>query len=122
MRDLATLPKAHLHIHLEAGMSPELLAQLAAKYDREVPVIRGYGSFTAFSATYQAATDVLREREDWELLADHMCAEHVAEGAVYMEPAFWAGNFRNRFDSDADCWDLIFEVFDAASARHGIEV
>ena len=39
MRDLATLPKAHLHLHLEAGMSPQLLAELAAKYEREVPVI-----------------------------------------------------------------------------------
>lgn len=122
MRDLATLPKAHLHIHLEAGMSPALLAQLAAKYDRDVPVIRGYGSFTAFSATYQAATDVLRDREDWELLADQMCAEHVAEGAVYMEPAFWAGNFRNRFASDEECWELVFDVFDTAAERHGIEV
>ena len=122
MRDLATLPKAHLHIHLEAGMSPELLAQLAAKYDRDVPVVRGYGSFAAFSATYQAATDVLREREDWELLAEQMCAEHVAEGAVYMEPAFWAGNFRHRFASDEECWALVFEVFEAAAARHGIEV
>ena len=33
MRDLALLPKAHLHLHVEAGMSPSLLAQLAAKYD-----------------------------------------------------------------------------------------
>jgi len=122
MRDLATLPKAHLHIHLEAGMSPELLAELSAKYQREVPVVRGYGNFAAFSATYQAATDVLRDREDWERLADQICAEHAAEGAVYLEPAFWAGNFRHRFASDDDCWDLVFEVFEDAGHRHGVEV
>lgn len=122
MRDLATLPKAHLHLHLEAGMSPALLAELAAKYDREVPSIRGYGSFSAFSETYVAATDVLREREDWERLADELCATHAAEGAVYLEPAFWAGNHRHRFASDADAWELLFEVFDAAAARHGVSV
>jgi adenosine deaminase len=122
MRDLAALPKAHLHLHLEAGMSPALLAELAAKYDREVPVVRGYGSFAAFSDTYVAATDVLREREDWERLADELCATHVAEGAVYLEPAFWAGNYRHRFASDEECWELVWDVFDEASARHGLTV
>jgi adenosine deaminase len=101
-------------------MSPKLLAELSAKYDREVPVIRGFGSFAAFSDTYVAATDVLREREDWDRLADELCATHVAEGAVYLEPAFWAGNYRHRFSSDEACWETVFDVFDAAAARHGI--
>ena len=122
MRDLQTLPKAHLHLHLEAGMSPALLAELSAKYDREVPVIRGYGSFAAFSDTYVAATDVLREREDWERLADDICATHVAAGAVYVEPGFWAGNYRHRFGSDQACWELVFEVFAAAADRHGLTI
>jgi len=122
MRDLAALPKAHLHLHLEAGMSPALLAELSAKYDREVPVIRGYGSFAAFSDTYVAATDVLREREDWEALAEELCATHVAQGAVYIEPAFWAGNYRHRFPSDEACWDLVWDVFDSAAERHGVEI
>jgi adenosine deaminase len=122
MRDLAFLPKAHLHLHVEAGMSPALLAQLAAKYDREVPVVRGYGSFAAFVDTYVAATDVLRERDDWELFADELCAEHAAEGAVYVEPSFWAANYRHRYVSDEACWEEVFEVFDAAGARHGVAV
>jgi adenosine deaminase len=122
MRDLAALPKAHLHLHLEAGMRPTLLADLSEKYGREVPVIRGYGSFAAFSETYVAATDVLRQREDWERLADELCAEHAREGAVYLEPSFWAGNYRQQFASDEACWDQLLEVFDAAAARHGVTV
>ena len=119
-RDLTALPKAHLHLHLEAGMSPKLLAELSAKYDREVPVVRGYGTFGVFSSMYQAATDVLREREDWVALADDVLAQQAADGAVYVEPAFWAGNFRHRFASDEACWDLVFEVFSDAVARHGV--
>lgn len=122
MRDLAQLPKAHLHLHLEAGMSPALLAELAAKYDREVPTIRGFGNFGAFAETYVAATDVLRELEDWEALAEQICSQHAAEGAVYLEPAFWAGNYRHRFDSDADTWDAIIDIFGSAAERNGVTI
>jgi adenosine deaminase len=122
MRNLALLPKAHLHLHLEAGMSTELLVELARKYKRDVPVISGYGNFAAFSDTYVAATDVLRDRSDWELLAADICRSHVEDGAVYLEPAFWAGNYRHIFVSDEQCWDLVFEVFDGAASSSGLEL
>jgi len=120
MRDLAALPKGHLHLHLEAGMDPALLAELCGKYDMAVPEIRGYGSFAAFSETYAAATQALRDRDDWERFADELCAEHAREGAVYMEPSFWAGNFADRFDSDESCWEYVMGVFRPAAAKHGI--
>ena len=56
MRNLATLPKGHLYLHLEVGMRSSTLAELAQKYDMEMPTIRGYGSFAAFSDMYVAAT------------------------------------------------------------------
>jgi len=121
-RDLAMLPKAHLHLHLEAGMRPSTLASLAAKYDRPVPLARGYESFAAFIETYMAATDVLRERADWERLADELLADHVAEGAVYVELIFDPIPFRSRFATEAECWALIFDVFDEAAERHGLSV
>lgn len=121
-RDLASLPKAHLHLHLEAAMRPSTLADLSAKYDRPVPVVRGYGSFSAFAEMYAAATDVLRDRSDWERLADEALADNRADGAVYVELVFDAINYRDRFATDADCWELVFDVFDAASARYGIGV
>jgi adenosine deaminase len=120
MRDLAALPKAHLHIHLEAAMRPSTLADLAAKYAMPMPEIRGYGSFTAFSDMYVGAVAVLRERDDWERLADEMMADHAADGCVYAEPSFGAINYRDRFASDRDCWELVLDVFGAAAARHGV--
>jgi len=47
MRDLATLPKAHLHLHLEGAMRPETLAELAEEAGIPVPEVRGFGSFTS---------------------------------------------------------------------------
>lgn len=103
-------------------MRPSTLASLAAKYDRPVPEVRGYGSFAAFVEMYVAATDVLRERSDWERLADEVLADHLAEGAVYVELIFDAINYRNRFATEAECWALVFDVFEEASERLGLAV
>jgi len=120
MRDLQSLPKGHLHLHLELGMRPTTLADLAAKYEMEVPVIRGYGNFTAFSATCEATTKTLREREDWERLADEICADGVADGAVYLELALWAGMYVDIWGSLEAVWDMVLDVFATAAATHGI--
>ncbi|MEP1124289.1 MAG: adenosine deaminase [Ilumatobacter sp.] len=121
-RNLATLPKAHLHLHLEAGMRSDTLADLAAKYDLDVPKIGNYGSFTAFSATYELATEVLREPDDWARIADEICADQVADGAVYLEATFWAGHYRHRFHSDEECWAMVMSTFNAAAERHGLAI
>jgi len=120
VRDLKALPKAHLHLHLELGMRPTTLADLAAKYDEPVPVIRGYGNFTAFSATCQAAMHFLRTRDDWERLADEVCADAVADGAVYIEPSFWARRYRSIWGSEEATWQMVMDLFADAADRHGI--
>jgi hypothetical protein len=38
-RDLAALPKGHLHLHMEAAMRPGTLAELAAEHGVPVPAI-----------------------------------------------------------------------------------
>ncbi len=122
MRDLRSLPKAHLHLHLELGMRADTLRDLCAKYGVDMPVVEGYGSFAVFNDMCIAATELLRDREDWERLAEEMCAEHVAAGCVYFEPSFWAGNHRSKYGSDEAAWDLVLDVFAAAAQRHGIAI
>ena len=122
MRDLRTLPKAHLHLHLELGMRPGTLADLCAKYGAAVPETSGYGSFAAFSDMCIAATELLRDHDDWARLADEVCADHVAAGCVYVEPSFWAGNHRHKYGTDEAAWDLVLDVFAEAAARHGLAV
>ncbi|MTD17049.1 adenosine deaminase [Nakamurella sp. YIM 132087] len=122
MRDLGTLPKAHLHLHLEAGMRHSTLVDLAAQKGLEVPVIGGYGNFTAFAGTYELATEVLQTRADWERLADEMLTDAAAEGCVHIEPAFWAARYRDHFGTDRDVWTTVIEVFTEAAARHGVGI
>ncbi|GAA2005988.1 adenosine deaminase [Nakamurella flavida] len=122
MRDLRLLPKAHLHLHLEAGMRPGTLSELAAQKGLQVPEVGAYGDFSAFSAVYDLATRVLCTRADWERLAEEMMVDAAAEGCVYLEPAFWAARYRDTLGEDRDVWAVVLEIFGAAAARHRIGI
>src|SRR3954447_25706217 len=89
MRDLALLPKAHLHVHLEGAMRPSTLSTLAAQYSIDVPPTRGFGSLAAFAGMYVAACEVLQCEEDIRRLFDEVVEDAVIAGAVWVEPAFY---------------------------------
>jgi adenosine deaminase len=82
MRDLTTLPKAHLHLHFEASMRPATLTELAETAGIEVPSVRGFGSFAAFADMYVAACEVLRSDDDLRRLVDEAVDDAAADGAV----------------------------------------
>lgn len=120
MRDLAFLPKAHLHLHLEGAMRPATLAALAAAAGIPVPEIRGFGSFTAFSDMYVAACDVLRSEADLRRLVDEVVADAAEAGAVWVEPAVYVPHHRERFGSDEAILELLLDELSLAGARHNI--
>jgi adenosine deaminase len=119
-RDLFALPKAHLHIHLEGGMRPATLAELAAKYGMEVPVVRGFGSFPMFADMYVAACDVLREPADLVRLIDDTLDDAKAAGAVYVEPSFYIPHHRERLGPDEYVLEIALDALAAASERTGV--
>jgi adenosine deaminase len=119
-RDLLALPKAHLHIHLEGGMRPETLAELAGGYDMEVPTIRGFGNFSAFSDMYVAACDVLRTPDDMARLCRETLLDGVEAGATYVEPATYLPHHRARLGDDQQILDIMLEAFESAGREYGI--
>jgi adenosine deaminase len=119
-RDLFTLPKAHLHLHLEGGMRPSTLAELAAKYGMEVPVVRGFGSFPMFADMYVAACEVLREPADLVRLIDDTLDDAKAAGAIYIEPSFYLPHHRERLGADEDVLAMALDALAAASERTGV--
>jgi adenosine deaminase len=96
MGDLQTLPKGHLHYHLEPCMRPGTLDELCAKYsfDRSAhsalrhPLPRQFVHFDDFSATAGAAQALIRQPEDLARLVAEMVEDARAQGVVYIEPAF----------------------------------
>lgn len=119
-RDLFALPKGHLHLHLEGGMRPETLGQLAEGYGMEVPVVSGFGSFAAFADMYVAACAVLRTPADLARLVDETVADAAASGAVWFEPSFYPPHHRDTFGSDEVALDIVLEALAVAAERHGV--
>ena len=122
MRDLTTLPKAHLHLHVEASMRPTTLAELASAAGVEVPTVRGFGSFTAFADMYVAACDVLRSDDDLRRLVDEMVDDAAADGAVWVEPSIYLPHHRERLGTDEHVLEVLIDAAARASARTGVGV
>jgi adenosine deaminase len=121
-RDLRTLPKGHLHLHLEGSMRPTTLAEMADAAGIPVPEIRGYGSFTAFADTYLAACQVLETPEHFARLVYEVVEDSVLDGAVWVEPSFYAPHHRNRFGEDEAIIDMVLDALHAAGEQLGVGV
>ena len=87
-RDLQSLPKAHLHLHLEGAMRRETLQELAEHYGLPASVETD-GSFASFIALYRAACEALRSPEDLDRLVHEIVADAAADGVVWVEISTW---------------------------------
>ena len=97
MRDLATLPKAHLHIHLEGAMRPSTLAEFAAEAGEAAPPTRGFTSFPQFVEHYDGAVAFIRTREQLARVVREVVEDAALAGAVWIEaqanPMFYVPRF-----------------------------
>ena len=79
------LPKAHLHVHLEAAMREATLRQWCAEDGIEVPPLVDYADFTAFLGAYGLLIDLLHTPERVGRLLDEVVADAAAQGVVALE-------------------------------------
>jgi adenosine deaminase len=121
-RDLRTLPKAHLHVHLEGAMRPSTLTALAADAGIPVPETRGYGSFSAFADMYVAACEVLQTPDDLARLVHEVVEDAAGAGAVWVEPSIYLPHHRERIGSDELVLEVLLDAAAAAGEQFGIGV
>lgn len=121
-----SVPKAELHVHLEAGAAPALVRRNAARYGVDVSRLFDaegrylWTDFSAFLTAYDLAASVFRSPEDFAELAETYQLEAAAAGSVYTE-FFVSPDFGNRSGLGYRAYlDGIVEGLRRAEAAAGI--
>jgi adenosine deaminase len=122
MRDLRTLAKAHLHLHLEGAMRPGTLRDLAAESGIEVPPIRGFGSFAAFAGMYVAACNVLTSPDAVQRLVREVVEDAAVDGAVWVEPSIYLPHHNDRIGPPELTLEIVLDAASDAAREFGIGV
>jgi adenosine deaminase len=119
MRDLALLPKAHLHVHLDGALRRSTYVELAEKHGSPAPLPTSFSSFAAFGEIVAASAALLDGEETLARVLDELLADADAEGVVWLELSVWPGLFAGRLGDDEAAVDAVLSAGRQASARHG---
>lgn len=128
MRDLRTLPKAELHLHLEGSLRVDTALELADIHG--VPIPHGLTddgwAFTGpldFIDNYVGACALLRSPDDFRRLGEEVCEDLTATGVRYAEAVFSPSNHAARMGDD---WtgplEAVLDGLDAGRRATGVEV
>jgi adenosine deaminase len=122
VRNLADLPKAHLHVHLESTVRWATLAELAAANGLTAPPRpASFDGFAGFFAANDAVRACLRRPGDFRRIAREFCADEAARGVRYAEVSFSAAAHGDRVGDPAGPLLGVLEGLAEGRAAHGIE-
>lgn len=123
MHALSTLPKAHLHVHLESAIRWTTLQEIAATNGAEVPPrpVGVFGGFRDFADHGALVRGCLRRREDFRRVAVEFCADEAAEGTRYAEVTFTAAAHGERVGDPEMPLEAVLDGFAEGHAVHGVE-
>jgi adenosine deaminase len=121
-RDLALLPKGHLHLHFEAAMRRTTVADLAVDAGLPVPVYPDSGGFAAFADVFLSFITVLSLPGAIRRVTIEAAEDARADGVVYLElgisPQFYAAVY----GSTDEALGEFVEAARTASGLTGVEV
>lgn len=90
LQRLKVLPKAELHLHLEGSIQPQTVCALAARHrvditEGEVRQRYAYQDFVGFLEAFKWVTSLLREPQDYALIARDLAEQLLTQSVVYAE-------------------------------------
>jgi adenosine deaminase len=128
---LATLPKAHLHIHFTGSMRHETLLELAARDGLHLPdplVSEWPPQLSAadekgwfrFQRLYDVARSVLRTEDDVRRLVREAAEDDVLDGGRWLEIQVDPSGYAARFGGITAFTDLVLDAVATASRDTGL--
>jgi adenosine deaminase len=132
-RPLATLPKAHLHLHFTGAMRHGTLTELAGRHGVRLPEAltqswpprlsaadeRGW---FRFQRLYDIARSVLRTPEDVHRLLRETAEDECAEGSGWLEIQIDPSGYGHRFGGLTPTVELVLEAAHAAATATGVGI
>ncbi|HEX4978023.1 MAG TPA: adenosine deaminase [Nocardioides sp.] len=130
-RSLASLPKAHLHLHFTGSMRHATLLELAERdgvvlpdalvedWPPQLSAADEKGWFR-FQRLYDVARSVLRTEDDVRRLVREAAEDDVADGGVWLEIQVDPSGYAARFGGITAFTDLVLDAVRDASAATGL--
>jgi adenosine deaminase len=135
VRDLRTLPKAHLHLHFTGSMRPGTVLEMAANHGIRLPdaleeVLKSgepprlaatdERGWFRFQRLYDTARAVLRTEDDVRRLVHEAAEDDVAEGSRWLEIQVDPSGYAGRFGGLTAFMELVLDAVQDASERTGL--
>lgn len=121
-RSLRTLPKAHLHAHLDGSYPLAAVEALARRRGVPFRVPDSFADVWAFFAAYGTVPQLVETHEDLAELCRALVQAEAGEGVVYLEPAIEPQLYAPRLGSLEQVTRTMLAAFAEASLDAGIEV
>ncbi|MGH4008214.1 MAG: adenosine deaminase [Pseudonocardiaceae bacterium] len=131
MRDIRTLPKAHLHLHLAGSMRLGTLHELAVAYGITLlPALRGTSvgwasadrDWSVFQARYDAARNAIRSVADLRRVVRETAEDDAADGSGWLELQVDPTSYASRFGGPGGVVELLLEACRDAAAVTGMGI
>jgi adenosine deaminase len=133
VRDLYSLPKAHLHLHFTGAMRHSTLVDLAATHGVRLPdaleedwppklSAADEKGWFRFQRLYDLARSVLRDEADVRRLVLEAAQDEAAEGSGWLEIQVDPSGYGTRFRGITAFTELVLDAARAASTATGVGV
>jgi adenosine deaminase len=114
------LPKAQLHLHLEAAMRPATARTLATQYGLPLPSSGPYAGLKGFVEDYEAARDLLGSLDDVSRVASEVVQDAAEQGVVWTEVHCVPFNYGGRLGPPEDVVEAVLDGLCAGARQAGV--
>eukprot|EP00242_Pyramimonas_sp_CCMP2087_P009916 CAMPEP_0198199338 /NCGR_PEP_ID=MMETSP1445-20131203/2654_1 /TAXON_ID=36898 /ORGANISM="Pyramimonas sp., Strain CCMP2087" /LENGTH=380 /DNA_ID=CAMNT_0043869161 /DNA_START=181 /DNA_END=1323 /DNA_ORIENTATION=- len=126
-RDLRTLPKAHLHLHMTGSQRKSTFVERCKKYNLAVPPFPEglhFKEFSEFTALYDTCRKCIQKEEDLEQDIQNMAEDAATEGVRYLELSLTPNSFnRNVTPPTTDrLWEVIRKAVHQAEEQFKVVI
>ena len=121
VRDLVSLPKANLHVHLEDSVRPQTLKEISAANGLQAPPSTPITDSTSFFAAVNVVRGCLLTFADFYRIAVEYCADEAAQGTRYAEVSFTAAAHGERLGDMTMPLRAVLEGLAQGRTDHGLQ-